>query len=465
MSPAPKDRYLPRDPASNELRGYLLRLYAEAVQSPWPADHVAGFFFRKNASLAGRGKGFVAATLFALLRKRIRLVLLALAGKSGVRSVAGPIDWNAFPPEQEAQRALVRWLVEDMQATPADAVDLLTEACRSAGVARPFPGVEDFARFVKQRGWRDRLTGSLREGAELSLHPDLVERWRRRFGADSVAALADALQEPAPLQLRINTHLTSREVVLRQLRADGVEAAPTSMSPQGIELAEKLNLKKVRGLDESSWEVQDEGSQLVALALDPPTKGTVLDACAGGGGKSLHLASIRPDCSIEAWDVDPARMEPMVERQERARLRNIKRLESPPSLPQQWDAVLVDAPCMGLGRLRRDPAIQWRGGTINERISAMAETQLDCLSTYALLVRPGGVLVYALCSFEQEETEGVLKTFESRFPEFKRERLPALFQGDAFSPLRSGDGSWVILLPPIHRTDGFFIARYRRAGN
>jgi len=462
MAPSQPERYLPRDEASHELRGYLLRLYAEAVQSPWPADHVAGFFFRKNASLAGRGKGFVAATLFALLRKRVRLVILALAAKSGTRSLVEPIDLDAFPPEQEAQRALVRWLVEDMRASAEDAVDLLTIACSTAKVARPFPGIEEFARAVKQNTLNRVLSPLLRESAHYSLHPDLTARWRRRFGSESLAALAESMQEPAPLQLRVNTHLQSRESVLRALRGGELEARLTDFSPQGIELAQKFNLNKINGLDESSWEIQDEGSQLVGLALDPPKGARILDACAGGGGKSLHLASMHPNCTVDSWDLDPARLEPLAERRDRGRLRNITLLKDAPAAPDAWDAVLVDAPCMGLGRLRRDPALQWRGGSVNDRIGETARLQRECLASYAPLVKRGGELVYAVCSFEEEETEGVLRDFEGRFPQFRREPLPKLFQGPAFAPLRSPDGAWVILMPPLHGTDGFFIARYRR---
>lgn len=462
MAPRSPERHLPRDEAANELRGYLLKLYAEAVQSPWPADHVAGYFFRKHSSLAGRGKGFVAATLFALLRKRVRLVILALAGKSGQTMVREPLNLDAFPPEQEAQRAVVRWLVEDMKATPADAVDMLTLACQAAQIARPFPGVEEFARFVKSHSLKEKVSPLLREAATYSLHPQLAERWRKRFGPDSVVALAESMQDPAPLQLRINTHLVSRDSVLKTLRANNVEAQPCRFSPQGIQMAEKFNLKRVNGLQESAWEIQDEGSQLIGLALDPPKGGRVLDACAGGGGKTLHLASIRPDCHLEAWDIDPSRMEPLAERRDRAKLSNVEILKDAPTAAGGWDAVLVDAPCMGLGRLRRDPALQWRGGPVNDRIGAVVESQRACLASYAPLVKRGGVLLYAVCSFEREETEEVLHDFEARFPQFAREPLPDLFQRTEFAPLRTPDGSWVILVPPIHGTDGFFMARYRR---
>jgi 16S rRNA (cytosine967-C5)-methyltransferase len=462
MSSAKKKNNLPTGEAADELRSHLMRIYAQAVQSEYPTDHLVGFYLRKNPKLVGSGKGFVAATLYALLRKRIRTVLLWQAC-----NLDGPRATTLTPlatlnPEEEAWRAIGRWIIEDLHAKASMAYELVRAAGASAGWEINETALSQFLGAVADGDLPTRLSPDLAEAARLNLHPELLTRWRQRFGRESLNSLAESFQQPAPLQVRVNTSLITRDRFIQALRAAGVEATPTRYSPTGVECGQKVNLQRLDGLTEGWWEVQDEGSQLVSLAVDPQPGWRVLDACAGGGGKAIHLACLQPKAQVEAYDLDPERLEPLTARRERAALRNVRSLDAQPAPPQQWDAVLVDAPCLGIGRLRRDPTVQYRGGTIAERARKAAADQIGCLRSYAPCVARGGILLYALCSFEREETDDVLATFQQEFPDFVPDPLPKLFQTRDFAPLRSPDGSRLILVPPLHGTDGFFMARFRR---
>ena len=264
-----------------------------------------------------------------------------------------------------------------------------------------------------------------------------------------------ALLERAPLDLRVNAARASREAVLQQLP----DAEPTPISPWGIRLPADSRVDDHPAFQSGLVEVQDEGSQLIALACKPGRDERVLDLCAGAGGKALALAAAAPEATILATDSNRARLSKLGPRAERAGATIENRLLNPPRELDEladWrgcaDIVLVDAPCSGSGTWRRNPEGRWR--LTPERLDRLVTTQERLLGIGAELVKPGGYLVYAVCSLLSREGAGQIATFLEHRSSWISEATP-------IATGRS-DGEGRLLTPGHDRTDGFFVARLRR---
>ena len=264
-----------------------------------------------------------------------------------------------------------------------------------------------------------------------------------------------ALLERAPVDLRVNIALGSREEVLRDLPA----AAATSISPWGIRLSPDSRVDDHPAFRSGLIEVQDEGSQLIALACEARSGDRILDLCAGAGGKSLAIAAAAPEANILATDSNRRRLSRLGPRADRAGSKIETRLLNPPNELSEladWraiaDIVLVDAPCSGSGTWRRYPEGRWR--LTRDRLDRLIEVQRGLLEIAAKLVRPGGRLVYAVCSLLSREGAGQIDAFVSRHSSWIIEETP-------FTAGRL-DGSGRLLTPGHDGTDGFFVARLGR---
>ena len=264
-----------------------------------------------------------------------------------------------------------------------------------------------------------------------------------------------ALLERAPLDLRVNVARTSREDVLPRFEG----AQPTPLSPWGIRLPADSRVDDHPAFAEGLVEVQDEGSQLIALACTSLEGGNVLDLCAGAGGKSLALASAAPEAQILATDSNRSRLSKLQPRADRAGASIAVRLLNPPNELEELsdvrgeaDLVLVDAPCSGSGTWRRSPEGRWR--LTPERLDRVVALQARLLDMAAELVRPGGRIVYAVCSLLSREGAGQIEDFLSRRSSWIAEETP-------FAAGRL-DGAGKLLTPGHDGTDGFFVARLVR---
>ncbi|HKW80441.1 MAG TPA: RsmB/NOP family class I SAM-dependent RNA methyltransferase, partial [Casimicrobiaceae bacterium] len=299
---------------------------------------------------------------------------------------------------------------------------------------------------------------------------ELPEWLWNRLTATMPAAERDALArswlEPAPLDLRVNTHKISRDAALAALAASGIEARPTPHSPLGLRVCGKPALLEHALFASGALEVQDEGSQLLGLLVAPRRHDMVADFCAGAGGKSLLLGALmRSQGRVYAFDVSAARLSRLKPRLARSGLSNVQptliddeRDQRIKRLAGKLDRVLVDAPCSGFGTLRRNPDLKWRHGA--EAIAELAAKQARILDAAATLLKPGGRLVYATCSVLRDENEAIVEGFVDAHPAF------AL--GDARSALaRAGvaldTGRVLKLSTPRHACDGFFAAVLERA--
>jgi 16S rRNA (cytosine967-C5)-methyltransferase len=301
----------------------------------------------------------------------------------------------------------------------------------------------------------------------LSLPAWLAQRWLSECGAEEAAALAAALQEPAPFTMRANTLRTSRETLLAALAEAGHEAQPTGYAPDGI-VVTRRGPAPLPGGSDGWFQVQDEASQLIPLLLAPQAGERILDGCAAPGGKTTELAALTGNgARIIALDLHPQRIDLIRAGAERlgcsgieSRAWDLRR--TPDFIPvESLDKVLLDAPCSGLGVLRRNPETRWRRTAAE--VQELAQLQRELLTSVAPLVRPGGVLLYSLCTTTPEETVGVVDTFLAAHPDFAREDARD-FLPPHCAELVDTTGA-LRTLPHRHGgMDAFFAVRLRRAG-
>lgn len=267
---------------------------------------------------------------------------------------------------------------------------------------------------------KDRLKGpetiddGLKRIAVTHSHPRwLVKEWAERLGKESTAELCSANNQRPPLTLRVNTMRTGRGAFLRLLEAEGIKAEPGRWSPLAVVILKHMPVPDIPGYDEGLFAVQDEASQLVPLVLAPRPHETILDTCAAPGTKSLEIMQLMGGKGrVIAVDVHAGRLKRMAKETQRLGLKNVTRVVSDATgeieFPERlkgavFDRILVDAPCTGLGTIRRNPEIKWKRK--KGHIKARANLQRAILENTAKMLKPGGVLVYSTCTFTTEENE------------------------------------------------------------
>jgi 16S rRNA (cytosine967-C5)-methyltransferase len=404
-------------------------LLAELLRSPHPADSVVSGYFRQHRELGHADRAFVAETVFAVLRRKrsltarcgddvtSRRLLLAL--------LACVLGLNRRQLEPVLSESESKWLAAAKAVKPAD----------------------------------------LPVAVRLDLPDWLYDALSGAFVADELEQLANVLNQPAPLDLRVNTEKSARPAVLERLRADGLVASACPYSPLGIRLAGKPALARHPLFVEGSIEVQDEGSQLLGFLLQPRRGEMVADFCAGAGGKTLLLGALmRSQGRLYAFDVNEKRLTKLKPRLARSGLSNVHpvRIESERDikirrLAGKLDRVLVDAPCSGLGTLRRNPDLKWRQTPAS--VAELAVKQASILAAAATLLKPGGRLVYATCSLLTAENDAIVDAFLAAHPEFAVCSAQEILARQAIA-IDCGDR--LRLLPHRHGTDAFFATAMER---
>ncbi len=290
-------------------------------------------------------------------------------------------------------------------------------------------------------------------------HPEwLVKRWLKRFGPGFTAALCAANQQVPPKTLRANTLVNSRDELITSFTEEGLEVKATRFSPSGIEVLNGRPKAK-----DNRYYIQDEASQLIAHLIRPMPGQRVLDACSAPGGKTTHIAELMGNSGlICGLDIYPARLKSVSESAARLGIGIIRTIaaRSDEPLPiglDGFDAVLLDAPCTGLGVVRRAPEIKYRRQ--EKEIREMSAKQARLLENLCLSVKKGGRLVYSTCTFEPEETTEVVTAFLEAHPEFVLEDAREYLPPECASLIEDG---FLKTYPHIHSTDGFFGARMKR---
>lgn len=392
-----------------------------------PADAVLSHFFRARPKLGVQARAFIAEACYGVLRRRLSLE--HLAGGRHPRSLLlawlaryGGHNLREFEPFTSAQERA--WLIEVKAA--------------------------DYS--------------GLPPAVRLELPDWLYERLHAIYG-ERLPGLADALNRPAPLDLRVNTLRAHRDEVRAQLIADGLAAEPTPWSPWGLRLRDKPALNRYPLYTAGIIEVQDEGSQLLALLTEARRGEMVCDFCAGAGGKTLALGAMMKNTGrLYAFDVSAQRLAKLKPRLARSGLSNVQpqriadehdaRLKR---LGGKFDRVLVDAPCSGLGTLRRNPDLKWR--QTPQTVAELTVKQASILAAAAGLVKPGGRLIYATCSLLTEENDDIVAAFLRERPEFRLVPVGPILAAQR-SALRMGEA--LRLDPQLHETDGFYAAVLER---
>jgi len=300
-------------------------------------------------------------------------------------------------------------------------------------------------------------------------HPDwMVRRWTARYGLDAAASLCNANQSRPGKTIRANTTIISRDNLIKDLEEAGFKLRKTVFSPDGIEVMEAPASKPLTPADPRFY-IQDEASQLIARLVCPEPFDTILDACAAPGGKSTHMASLMENSgTILAMDKYPGRLKSLMDAAERCDARIIKALAADATRPlpfkefasgKGFDAILLDAPCSGLGVLGRSPDIKLKRKEAD--IAALSITQKALINNLSSYVRKGGRMVYSVCTLEPEETDDVINAFLKAHPDFSLENAAASLPL-ACKPLVDEYG-FLRTMPHLHNMSGFFAARIKRA--
>ncbi|AXQ30981.1 RsmB/NOP family class I SAM-dependent RNA methyltransferase [Solimonas sp. K1W22B-7] len=413
-------------PALRRAQLLLARQALEAILAAQrPADAILQELFRDNRQCGSRDRARIGDLVYGVLRDLRRLRAIAPQADAGALCALRLLDLG-----QAGAETLADW---GIAAAPALAQQL--------------------AQFDPAH-----LSAAQRH----NMPDDCYARLLAQYGEDEAAALAQALNGPAQVDLRVNRLKSYREGAQQRLAEEGVAAAPTPRSPLGLRLAGRTPLQNLASFREGWVEPQDEGSQLIALLLAAQPGETVVDYCAGAGGKTLALAAQMQDRGeLLACDISQTRLERLSPRVQRAGLRCVKLLALPDEGEMarragRCDAVLIDAPCSATGTWRRNPELRLR----DPDFAALQKLQLEILAAAAVLPRPGGRLVYATCSLMAAENEEVIGRFLSEHPEYERQ--------DAGAILRAAGAAWdepeLRMLPQRHGTDGFYaVAMQRRA--
>jgi 16S rRNA (cytosine967-C5)-methyltransferase len=419
----------------------LVRL---VLQFEHPADAVVSRYFREHRALGPRERATLAETAFAVLRKKLLFEQLARSGsgpkerKLAILGFWGPRDFLASALNDTEKQ----WLAA-CDAIPPDAL---------------------------MAPHRHNLPEWMAQALQAQLGEDF---W----------TLAEHLQQPGTLDLRVNMLNAKRHEIQKELAQAGIASAPTPYSPWGLRLQSKPALQKTDAFNRGAIEVQDEGSQLLALLVDAHRGEMVVDFCAGAGGKTLALgAAMRSTGRLYAFDVSGHRLDALKPRMARSGLSNVhpaaiahERDDRVKRLAGKIDRVLVDAPCSGLGTLRRNPDLKWRQSP--QAILELTVKQLAILQSASRMVKAGGRLVYATCSVLPEENEHIAQAFSAANPDFvllnvaqelARLKVPDATRLCAPAPLDVAEsglpsgGTFLRLWPHRHATDGFFAAAWVR---
>ncbi len=415
----------------NALLDLATELLRTLLKFDEPADSVVSAFFRKHRALGNRERHALAETAYAVLRQRLLYQHLAQSGSGVLERRLAVLAWQgeekllrgALGPHEQA------WLAE------------------------------------VQKIDRSTLPDKLRHNL-----PDWLAAPLREQLGDDFWPLVNALAEPAPLDLRVNPLKAKREEAQQQLQAAGIASEPTPHSPWGLRVEGKPALNKLELFTGGGVEVQDEGSQLLALLLDAKRGEMVVDFCAGAGGKTLAIgASMRNTGRLYAFDVSGHRLDALKPRLARSGLSNVhpaqiahERDDRVKRLAGKIDRVLVDAPCSGMGTLRRNPDLKWRQSP--KAVAELQAKQTAILASAARLLKSGGRLVYATCSLLADENEQIAEAFSAAhaadFAPLPAAEALAAARVSAAEALVAGP--YLRLWPHRHRTDGFFAAVWQR---
>ncbi|HVI50966.1 MAG TPA: RsmB/NOP family class I SAM-dependent RNA methyltransferase [Candidatus Sulfotelmatobacter sp.] len=424
----------------------VIELLDEIERQDRPADLVAGSYLKARRYIGAKDRRAISDRVWGILRRRARLDWWLEHEKIQITSRA---------------RLLVDMILTDRK-TPADIGNEFTAGDRNAGALLP----PDWTLLQALKG-RDLFHHDMPAWVKGEYPAWLEPRLAASFG-DRLAQEMAVLRDEAPVDLRVNTLKTDKNAAIAALAAEGLKAEATRLSPIGLRLPARITLTAQQAFKDGLVEVQDEGSQLLALLTDARPGMAVVDFCAGAGGKTLALAATMENKGrLIACDVNERRAEKAVLRLRRAGVHNVTRRllesESDKWVKRQsgtFDRVLVDAPCSGAGTWRRNPDAKWR--LSEQGLMDLVALQGRILASASRLVRPGGRLIYSTCSLLAEEDMGQVERFLTEHADFRLLPLAQVW-GETIGGDCPLSGDVLSLSPAANGTDGFFAAVLERA--
>ena len=421
---------------ANLLRQAAMML-TNLLQFNSPADAKLSEFFRNNRDLGTKERAFVAESVYGVLR-RLRYLSHVTANEEG--------------DPDDARKLILAWLLRVEGKSIRELEPILSE---------------------QQTEWAQVIKAKSTENLPLAVQADVRDwLWIKlvaQYGEMEALTICRSMFEQASLDLRVNTIKGNREEVLKKMLAENSsnedKVSITPHSPIGIRMAAKLNISKHILFTEGKIEVQDEGSQLLSFLVAPKRGQMIADFCAGAGGKSLAIGALMKNTGrLYAFDISEKRLLNLGQRLKRSGLSNLhaqvisgENDQKLKRLNGKFDRVLVDAPCSGMGTLRRNPDLKWRFEA--EDIAELNVRQANILSRCAKLVKAGGRLIYATCSLLNDENEAIAEAFLASNAEFTL--MPAN-EVLAQQHIKIDTGKYLKLFPHLHGTDGFFAAVFER---
>ena len=402
-----------------------------------PADAKLGEFFRNNRELGTKERAFVAESVYGVLR-RLRYLSTVTA--------------NAEDDPDDARKLILAYLLRVQGMSIRELEPMLNE---------------------QQKEWALMIKAKPTDNLPLAVQADVRDwLWDKlvdQYGEAEALTIARSMHEQATLDLRVNTIKGDRDEVLAKFLAENTSAnnsfEKTPYSPVGIRMPNRMNIGRHVLFTEGKIEVQDEGSQLLAFLVAPKRGMMVADFCAGAGGKTLAMGALmRNTGRLYAFDVSEKRLHNLGQRLKRSGLSNLQAQligsETDPKLKRlngKFDRVLVDAPCSGLGTLRRNPDLKWR--QTPEDVAELNIKQGNILARAAKLTKVGGRLIYATCSLLRDENENIAEQFLASHPDFKLLNAAEILSQQQIA---LDTGPCLKLLPHLHHTDGFFAAVFEK---
>jgi len=412
----------------------VIQILDELTEIQSPADRLVAKTFKNNRYIGSKDKAAITSHLYAILRSQQKLDHLLnqkqLTPTGRARMLAHLALTKPLPLED---------IFTGEQYQPA----ILNDAEQAFAAALP-----------------DLLKQELPEHIQLNLPQWLLPRLKKAYG-DALPDLAAALGQNAPLDIRVNTRCTTKDELAEIIKNEGYDNAPTPFAPNGIRLARRAPLTSFQEFRQGHFEIQDEGSQLLAQISGAKAGDYVIDFCAGAGGKALALAEMMNNkgrllaCDIHGYK--------LLETKRRARRNNVSIIKTHELLPtgdkfikrqkHKADIVFIDAPCTGTGTWRRNPDAKHR--LTETDIKEITQIQTDILTRAARYVKPGGTLVYATCSLLPEENEHQAQKFTAA-------NAADFTPTPILNPTTNKKAEHLHLAPHTTKTDGFFATTWTR---
>lgn len=436
------------------LLSHGIEAYAATRDATRPADAVLSDYLRARKYLGSRDRKFISEAVYGALRHDLAIeAFLNEAFLNEAFKGALPQNSNKLTYALTIFLFLSQRNEEDLLSPTSELTSLSKE---TLSVLR--------ARFFAHRQTREDLS------ERFSFPKWVTEKLLSEFSEEDLARLYAALNAEAPLALRANALLTSRKDLQEKLATENIATTFGALAPDALICDRRRPIFQSQCFKQGLCEIQDEGSQLISLLLNPKPKTITLDACAGGGGKTLHLATLMQNKGkVYAYEKFPKRFGNIRDRLKRSSLQNVEILDSDEKFQRfrdkfdgNIDYLLIDAPCTGSGTLRRNPDLKRR--LTPHSLEHLTKAQSEILDTYAPLLKAGGRLVYATCSIFREENEGQVEAFLARRQNFSllpvSEVVKEIRIEADLTRLRERlqNETYLKLFPHRDSTDGFFAA-------